>query len=234
MPERELIPSIDMRLSSLLEINRRREIEREARSKSGKSRPAITISREFGCEAYPMAVRLRELLEEKSGETWVLVDKGLQEEVARNHNLSEDILKRLGEKYRFLDEMLGTFTPRWKSEKDYFRLLCRHIVSLASDGNVIIIGRGSSIVTQPMKNCHHFRLYASMDFKVRSISRRLNIPTEDAETLIVKKQHQRDSFVRDFLDRDAGDLSIYNLVFNNDKNTPERTARTIMEYVLSA
>lgn len=233
MPERELIPSIDMRLSSLLEINRRREMERDARSKSGKTRPAITISREFGCEAYPMAERLRDLLEKKSGEPWLLVDKGLQEEVARDNNLSEEILNRLGEKYRFLDEMLGTFTQRWKSEKDYFRLLCRHIVSLASEGNVIIVGRGSAIITQSMKNCHHFRLFASMEFKVRSIGRRLNMSTEDAEKLIVNKQHQRDKFIRDFLDRDATDLSVYNLVFNNDRNTPERTAQTIMEYVLS-
>jgi len=233
MPERELIPSIDMRLSSLLEINRRKDMEREARSKSKKSRPAITISREFGCEAYPMAERLRELLEKKTGETWVLLDKGLLEEVARNHNLSEEILQRLGEKYRFLDEMLGTFTPRWKSEKDYFRLLCRHVVSLASEGNVIIVGRGGAFITQPMKNCHHFRLYASIEFKTRSIVRRLNISTEDAEKMVVKKQRQRNKFIRDFLDRDDSDLSVYNLVFNNDKNTPVRIARTIMDYVLS-
>lgn len=232
MPERGLIPSIDMRLSSLLEFNRRREMELEARSRSKKSRPAITISREFGCEAYPMAERLREGLEKKTAEPWVLMDKGLLEEVARNHNLSEEILGRLGEKPRFLDEMLSTFTPRWKSEKDHFRLLCRHIVSLADAGNVIIIGRGSAIITQSMKNCHHFRMFASQEFKTRSIARRLDISREDAEALVVKKQQQRDKFIRDFLDRDARDLSIYHLVFNNDKNTPDRIARTIMDYVL--
>lgn len=233
MPERDLIPSIDMRLSSLLEFNRRREMELDARSKSKKARPTITISREFGCEAYPMAERLKEMLEKKSGEPWVLMDKGLLEEVARRHDLLEGSLERLGEKVRFLDEMLSTFTPRWKSEKDYFRLLCRQIVSLAETGNVIIVGRGAAIVTQPMKNCHHFRLFASQDFKVRSIARRLEITREDAGILVVKKQQQRDKFLRDFLDRDARDLSVYNLVFNNDKNTHDKIARTIMEYVLS-
>ncbi|MBI2354090.1 MAG: cytidylate kinase-like family protein [Deltaproteobacteria bacterium] len=233
MPERELIPSIDMRLSSLLEFNRRREMELEARSKSKKARPTITISREFGCEAYPMVERLKELLEKKSGEPWVLMDKALLEEVARRHDLLEGSLEKLGEKVRFLDEMLSTFTPRWKSDKDYFRLLCRQIVSLAETGNVIIVGRGGAIVTQPMKNCHHFRLFASQDFKIRSIARRLDITREDAEALVVRKQQQRDKFIRDFLDRDARDLSVYNLVFNNDKNTHDKIARTIMEYVLS-
>ena len=234
MPEKELIPSIDMRLSSLLELNRRREMELEARGKARKSRPAITISREFGCEAYPVAECLRELLEKKSGETWVVMDKALLEQVARDHSLSEDILQKLGEKNLFLDEMLATFTPRWKSDKDYFRLLCRHIVSLANAGNVIIVGRGSAFITQSLKNCHHFRMFASLKYKIRSITRRLDISAEEAEKMIAVKQRQRDKFISDFLDRDAHDLSVYNLIFNNDKNSPERIARTIMEYVLSA
>ncbi|RII31135.1 MAG: cytidylate kinase [Geobacter sp.] len=229
MPEKVLIPSIDMRLSSLLELNRRRELEKENKKKAG---PTITISREFGCEAYPMAEQLRELLEKKSGETWVLMDKALLEHVARTHNLLEENLQNLGEKSRFLDEMLATFSPRWKSEKDYYRLLCRQIVSLALIGNVIIVGRGSAFVTQSLANCHHFRMFASEQFKVRSIARRLNIPKEEAEQLIVKKQRQRDKFIRDFLDRDAHDLSVYNLIFNNDKNTADKIAQTIMEYVL--
>lgn len=234
MPEKELIPSIDMRLSALLEVNRRREKELEARGKALKSKPTITLSREFGCEAYPVAECLRELLEKKSGETWVVMDKALLEQVARNHNLSEDILQRLGEKSLFLDEMLATFTPRWKSDKDYFRLLCRHVVSLANAGNVIIVGRGSAFITQQLKNCHHFRMFASQRYKTASIVRRLNISAEEAEKMIAVKQRQRDKFIRDFLDRDANDLSVYNIVFNNDKNSPERIARTIMEYVLSA
>ena len=234
MTEKMLIPSIDMRLSSLLEVNRRRELDLEARSQAKKSRPTITLSREFGCEAYPVAERLRELLEKKSGETWVLLDKSLLEQVASNHNLSEDILQKLGEKNLFLDEMLATFSPRWKSDKDHFRLLCRHIVSLASAGNVVIVGRGSAFITQSLKNCHHFRMFASMKYETCSISRRLNITSEEAEKMITTKQRQRDTFIRDFLDRDARDLNVYNLVFNNDKNSPEKIARTIMEYVLSA
>ena len=232
MTDARLIPSIEMRLSSLLEVTRRRDLESEARSKVTK--PAITISREFGCEAYPMAERLQELLEQKTGEKWVVMDKQLLEEVARNHNLSEELLKGLGEKLRFLEEMMATFTPRWKTEKDYYRLLCRHIVSLADKGNVIIVGRGSAFITQSMRNCHHFRMFASPEFKARSIARRLCISLEEAGDLVAKRQQQRDKFIRDFLDRDARDLSVYHLVFNNDKNTHDRIARTIVEYVLSA
>lgn len=232
MPEKMLIPAIEARLGSLLEFNRRNAAEKSTREVAGKIRPSITLSREFGCEAYPVADRLKELLEKKSAESWIVMDKGLLEEVARNHNLSEDLLKGLGQKSGFLDEILATFSPLWKTDKDHFRLICKHMISLAEKGNVILIGRGGAIITQALKNCFHFRMYASQNFKIRSISQRLGIPGEEAETLIQKKQKQRDAFIRDFLNRDSRDLSLYNLVINNDRNSPEKTARTIAEYVL--
>ena len=230
MPEKVLIPSVEMRLGSLLEFSRRRESEASSPHKR-KTRRTITISREFGCEAYPVAEHLRETMEKKSGEPWVLLDKSLLEEVARNNDLSANVMNNLGEKSRFLDEILATFSSRWKSEKDYFRVLCRHVISLAEQGNMIIVGRGSAIITQPLKNCFHFRMFASTGFKVRSITRRLGIEAEEAERIIVQRQKQRDSFIHDFLDRDAHDLSFYHLVFNNDKNDVATIARTIAEYV---
>ena len=68
---------------------------------------------------------------------------------------------------------------------------------------------------------------------MKSIIRRLDISREEAEKLIAKKQQQRHNFIRDFLDRDDRDLSVYNLVFNNDKNRAEKIATTIMKYVLT-
>jgi cytidylate kinase len=232
MPEQTIIPSIDMRLSALLELNRRRELADELKHSAGKARPTITISREFGCEAYPMAERLRELLEKKTGESWMIMDKGLLEAVARNHNLSKNLLLSLGEKSRFLDDFMSTFSPNWKSDKDYFHLLAKQIMVFASQGKMIIVGRGSSIVTQSLKNCFHFRIFASMKFKTNSIAKRLNISITEAEEMVVKRQKQRDNFIKDFLDRDARDMSYYHLIFNNNKNSPEKMAGTIVEYVL--
>ena len=233
MSGNRLIPAVDVRLGSLLEFTRRNEIEKNRRGVADKIRPTITLSREFGCEAYPVSECLKGVLEKKSGESWVVMDKALLEEVAKNHNLSEDMLKGLGEKPRFLDEILATFSPSWKSEKDHFRLICRQMLSLAEKGNVILVGRGGAIITQALKNCSHFRMFASAQFKIRSISKRLDISREEAEVMIQKKQKQRDDFMRDFMDRDSRDLSCYNLVFNNDHNSAEKIAATITEYVSS-
>jgi len=229
MSERLLVPSIEMRLGSLLEFNRRKD---ENDASRGKTRPTITISREFGCEAFPMTECLKGIMEKRTGQPWAVMDKALLEEVAKHHQLSEEIVRNLGEKKsRILDEVLATFSSHWKSEKDYFRLLCKHMFSLAEKGNMIIVGRGSAIVTQPLKNCNHFRMYASHQYKVASIARRLNISKDEAEPVVEKNQKQRDAFIHDYFNMDPRDLRFYNLVFNNDKCTPERIAQTIADYV---
>ncbi len=233
MPEKILIPSIEKRLGAWVESARRNEAEKVAGNLSRKKKPAITVSREFGCEAYPMAEILQNIMEKRTGDSWTVMDKALLEKVSQDHNLSEKILKGLGEKAGFLDEILASLSPTWKTEKDHYKLVCQQILSLANLGNVIIVGRGSASITQSMKNCYHFRLYASMEFKLSSITRRMAVSREEAEKLIIKKQKQRDMFTQDFLNQDPGDMSCYHLIFNNDKNRPEQIAATIMEFVLS-
>ena len=229
MSEKMLLPSIEKRLDTFLELTRRNE----AADHPKKSNPAITLSREFGCAAYPMAECLQKLMEKRTGTSWTIMDKTLLEEVAKNHDLSEKTLKALGEEPVFVDEIISTFEPTWKTDKDYYRLLCRQIYALARTGNVILLGRGSANITQSLKNRYHFKLFASMKLKIRLIAQRMELSSEEAEKLIIKKQHQRDIFIKDFLNQDARDLRFYHLIFNTDKNHSEKIANMIMEYVLA-
>jgi len=228
MPERVLVPSIEQRLAGLLEVTRRRNLEAE---QAGARKPAITISREYGCEAYPVAERLKALAEERTKQQWAVVDRGLLAEVARSHDLSETVLQSLGKRPRFLDDMMSMLSPRWKNDADYYRLLCNHIISVATGGHVIIVGMGAAVLTQYLDNCHHFRIFGSMGYKTQSIARRSKIPHQEAELLIERKQRERDSFIRDFLSVDPKDLSFYHLAFNNDRNSPERMARIIGAHI---
>ncbi len=231
MPDNLLIPSVDLRIGSLEEYNRRQKEKAARQHHRPKARPCLTISREFGCEGYPVAELLRELMMQRTGDEWVLIDKAILEEVAQRHNISEDILKHLGQKNHILDEMLATFSPHWKSDQEYFRLLCRHVISLAEQGNVIIVELGGGVITRHIEESYHFRLYGSMEFKVRTIARRLNIETEAAEKLIIRQQKQRDNFHRDFLDQDANDPALYDILFNNARIQPAQIAHVIADFV---
>ena len=229
MPERMLIPSVEKRLTNFMELTRKAEkevIDHE------KKKLTITISREFGCQGYPTAEKLKTILEEKTDEQWMIMDKALLDEVAKTYHLIESVLARLGEKSRVVEDVISTFSSNWQTEHEYYRLLCKQIIALAVAGNVIIVGRGSAILTQSFDNCYHFRLFASLKFKMEYIARHTGLSVSETETFIRKKQHQRDAFVRDFLNCDSKELRPYHLVFNNDKNSSERIAGIIADYVL--
>jgi hypothetical protein len=233
MPDNLLIPSVDLRIGSLEEYNRRQKDKPFSQHRKSKLRPCITISREYGCEGYPVAERLREIMMEKTCDEWVLIDKAVLEEVARRHNISHDILQTLGEHNKLLDEVLATFSPRWKSDHDYFKLLCRHVVALAEQGNVIIVELGGAIITRHLEHSSHFRIYGSGKFKTELLAHRLNLAAEDAERLMHLQQKQRDHFIRDFLSQNDHDPALYDLLFNNDRCIPEKIAGTIAEFVVT-
>lgn len=234
MPENLFIPSVDLRIGALEEYNRTQKMKAGCHPNRPKPRPCLTLSREYGCQGYPVAEQLCEIMIQKTGEPWVLIDRAVLDEVAKNHNISKEILEKLGEENRILDDLLATFSPRWSHSQDCFRMLCKHVVSLAEQGNVIIMELGGAIITRHFEHAWHFRMYGSMDFKVRTIARRLQITPEASEKMILKQQKLRDGFTKDFLSKDDHDPALYDLLINNERSTPEEIARTIAGYVAVA
>lgn len=230
MSDTILVPSIENRLTGLIEVSRRAKMEGDMTSKK-IVKTTVTISREFGCEAYPTAEKLKKILEESSGEPWALVDRTLIDEVARHHDLEADILQNLGKRPRWLDDMLSSLSTKWKNERDHYQLLAQKIVSIAAGGNAIIVGMGGAIITQSMKNCLHFRIFASMECKIDSIAKRAKVSPAEAVEMIEKRQKAREKFVRDFLDKDINDIHFYHLLFNNDRNSPEIMAATMASHL---
>ena len=234
MPENLFIPSVDLRIGALEEYNRVQKKKAAFDKEREKRRSCITLSRQFGCQGYPAAERLCELMVQKTGEPWVIIDRAVLEEVAKCQNISKDILEGIGDRNHLLDDLLATFSPRWTHSQDCFRMLCKHVVSLAEQGNVIIMELGGAIITRHFEHAWHFRMYGSMGFKVRTIAQRLQIELDAAEKMILKQQKLRDTFTRDFMHQDDHDPALYNLLFNNDRNSPEKIARTIADYVVEA
>ncbi len=231
MPENLFIPSVDLRIGALEEYNRKCKEKALNTMVKHRSKACVTISRQYGCQGYPVAVHLSKLLEEKTGEPWLLIDKAVLDEVAKRHSISKEILENLGEKNRILDDLLAVFSPRWAHSQDCFQLLCKHVVSLAELGNVIIMELGGALITKHLEHSFHFRLFASMEFKVQKIKEQRKMDSDEAEHFIKKEQKLRDSFARDFLNHDDNNKEFYNLLFNNDKATPEKIAITIADYI---
>jgi cytidylate kinase len=228
MSDWSLVPSIEHRLAAAIEINRRRHERGDPFRKPG---PVVTISREYGCEAFPVAERLKALLEEKTQSAWLLMDKALLERLAKEHQLQAGAFDRIGNRSRFFDDLVSVLSPNWQSDKDYYRILAWQITDLAEHGNIIFVGRGTPPLLQERENTYHFRIVAPLEFRARSISRRLDWPEDKAMDFVRVRQEQRLSFLKDFLNTDIGDPYLYHLLFNNAKNAVERIASTICGYV---
>jgi cytidylate kinase len=229
MSDKLLVPSIENRLTGLIEVSRRAKAAGEIPEKNiAKS---VTISREFGCEAYPAAEKLKIILEDRTGENWALIDRSLVDEVARRHDLEAEFLHNLGQRPRWLDDMLSSISATWKNERDYFQLLARKIVAIASGGNAIIVGMGGAILTQSMENCIHFRIYGSQEFKIGSIAARTRVSPAEAVVMIEKRQKAREKFVRDFLNKDINNINYFHLLLNNDRSDATLMAETMAAYI---
>jgi len=231
MPDSLFIPSIDLRVGSLEEYNRIQREKASLQYKKPKARLCITLSREYGCTGYPVAEALRDIMTQRTGEQWVIVDKDVLEEVARRHNLSREILQTLGENNRILHQVLATFSPRWKSNYEYFELLASHIVALAEQGNVIIVGMGGALLTRHIEHSYHFRIFGSDGFKSAKLAKWLHIETEAADKLMRRQQKLRTNYIKDFLNEDINNPTLYDLLFNNDRCSHDKIAQAIVDFV---
>lgn len=223
-----LSPSIDQRLAAWQQIQRRLLQEPKP-----KLRPTITLSRAFGCEGFPLADRLRTELQLRTGEPWNVYDKSLIEAVAKQEHLPVAQLEKLGNVTKGLQTMgLG--------QSDYYQQLAeldavsQRLVQMAQLGNAIIVGRGGAVLTRGLKNCFHFRLEASFDFRARSMAERLELDLNEAEALVRVNSKERDRFISEHLKIDLGDASLYDAVFNNERHGTAEICAAIVAYVQRA
>jgi hypothetical protein len=225
MPIAKLVPNVERRLSAWIGVQE--GLDRESRR---KPRFTITISRQFGCEGYPLAESLKASLDQRTGELWTVFDKTLIELVSRETHLSERLLGNIGDESHILDALAST-VPGWRSHREAYEVLARYIVRIAREGNAIVVGRGGALIAQNLPNCFHFRLEAPREHRIESIQQRLGVGRQEAEALVVEHERGRERFIQRFLHSSVADTSFYNAVFNTAKNSVERITRSVLELI---
>nr|WP_320131628.1 cytidylate kinase-like family protein [uncultured Holophaga sp.] len=227
-PLSSLPPSVEIRLAGWARIQ-----EGAHPTPERKLRPTITISREFGCEGYPVAEKLKVLLEASTGESWTLFDKALIERVAQDEGISLRLLRNLGDTTHLL-EALGLNASDHVTHDAAFEQIAKHIIRLAAVGNAIIVGRGGAVLCHALKNCFHFRLEAGLLWRIQSMADRLCVSQEEARDIVKKNTKIREKFISDCLGVDISDLKFHDAIFNNERNSAEVIAQGILAYVKAA
>jgi cytidylate kinase len=225
-PYAHLVPSVERRLSAWISIG-----EARAAGAVRGLRPTITISRRFGCEAFPLCEQLKELLDLRTGETWNIYDKALIERVSEDEHLSLTVLQDLGGPSRSMDR-IGYFVPGYQTQSEVFRHIPKYILKIAETGNAIVVGRGGAVITHGMPNCYHFRLDAPFEFRVASMARRMELSEAEAKKLVHDGDKTREQLIDQCLHVSVADPSWYDAVYNNARHGVAEIARSIVAYVL--
>lgn len=192
--------------------------------------PSITISREFGCEGYPLANRLAEILS-KPGLEWHIYNRDVFDQITDRPDYSEKLLEDMkAERRNQLQQYLDQLFTHKPSELTRYKKLAQNIRAVTSKGHAIVVGSGGAVLGQDDPNQFHVRLIASIDFKVQRL--RPLVPdmsiTEIIETIDHTNQ-KRVEFIKEFTAKDISESKHYDLILNNDRFTVHQMADLIVD-----
>lgn len=223
-----ITPGIENRLRAWVGFTKRGVLSEKA------VRPCITISREFGCQAYPLAETLFKRLHKETPEEaqWVVLDRLLLEKIAQESGYSKTGLEYTTQASPLFETLVNTFMGEEHADPFVvFKYIKKTVLYFARAGNSIIVGRGGVVLTQEMPHALHVRLMAPMAFKVKIIMQGLGMSEEEARTHIYARQGERDDFIKHFTTVDLSDPHLYHLLINNEKFSIDDMADIIVDRV---
>jgi cytidylate kinase len=197
----------------------------------------VTISRQSGSGGHVVAAKLAEYLEAQApreGCPWTVVDRNLVEKVIEDHHLPKHLARFLGEDRisevaDTMDELFGLHPPSWT----LVRQTAETILRLAEQGNVILIGRGSNVITAKLPSAFHVRLVGSLDKRVEYIARLEHLTPKAAREFVRREDRGRRRYLKKYFNKDVDDPMLYHLVINTDLVPYAEAAHLIAQSVLS-
>lgn len=215
-------------------------LESRSREKVGahKQGPCITLSRETGAGADVVSELLADYLQQFSKEDdikWTIFYKNLIEKVIADHKFPTTIKELMTEsKYSHVSNLVTELLSDYPGHYTIEHKTAETILQLADMGNVIIVGRGASIVTAKLKNTFHVRLVAPFENRVKHVQEVYNIPDKnEAATFTRKEDEARKKYIKTHFHKDIEDPGLYHLVINTGMISHEAAARIIGDAVLN-
>jgi cytidylate kinase len=209
--------------------------EAGVRAESGACR-AVTLSRQTGCGALVVAEKLAQFLQQhsKRAPVWTVFDRNLMDKVLEDHNLPAYLAKflpedRISQLEDFLDEMFEVHPP----VRTIVHQTAETMLKLAALGNVILIGRGSNVVTARLRDVLHVRLVAPLEKRIEHAHKYYNMTRADAHKFCLTEDRGRARYLQKYFGADINDPLLYHMVINTGEMNYNAAARLIGTAVLN-
>lgn len=180
----------------------------------------ITIEREYGCGGAEIARKTAERL------GWKLWDELLTSEIARLSNCKKSEVKSREERvdplyYRLFKSILrGSFEGSLNVHRlklldaDSIQRITEHVVQkAASEGNCVIVGRGSQHFLRQRNDALRIFLYAPREAKIRRLIAE-GVSETDAEEAVDVIDSERAAFVERYFHMQWPNRSVYHAMLN--------------------
>ena len=164
---------------------------------------------------------------------WTLIDNEFVDQVARLAGLPRDEVARREERAPGLLERLARTLavaspemlittgehdmPVETEEATLVKTTERVIRQAASEGRVVLVGRGAQAMLAARANALHVYVIASRAFRRKVAIERLGVDRAAVDKAIDDTDHHRDQYVKTHYGRDRQDLTQYDLVLNAER-----------------
>jgi cytidylate kinase len=172
----------------------------------------ITISRQAGAQGTTVARAVGARL------GWPVLDHELLERMAAEMHVNVRLLDSIDEQHvPWLVERMEAFSSiPFVSESSYVRQLLDTILSLASRGECVIVGRAAAHILPPALAIR-VRLVAEFADRARTMMHELSCTFDEAERQVKTLDQQRTTFVKNHFHCDAAAPENYDLLLNTSR-----------------
>jgi CMP/dCMP kinase len=200
--------------------------------------PLVTVTRQYASGGSEIARLAAQRL------SWTLIDNEFVDQVARLAGLPKDEVARREERAPGLLERLartlavaspemfittaGTPPPAEADEDTLLKMTERVIAEAASEGRVVLVGRGAQAMLASRPNAIHVYVVASKPFRRHIAVERLGVDPAGVDKIVEATDQQRDQYVKAHYGRDRQDLTQYDVVLNAERLGFEGAAGAIV------
>ena len=175
----------------------------------------VTVSQEIGSGGSEIATALADRL------GYRYVDQDMISQAAQKYGVDEAKLAPLDETKPSLFERFDVET------RQYITVLQSALLDVAEVDNVVIMGRGGQVLLRGIQHVLRVRVMAPFDLRVKRVMKGMAArmgETVDARTMaetVRRNDHQKFGRMRYLYDVDWSDPSLYDVVINTEKLTPD-------------
>jgi cytidylate kinase len=199
-------------------------------------RRAVAISRQAGSGAFVVAEKVAHYLQHHSSEDespWTVFDQNLMDKVLEDHNLPTCLARLLPEDtISRIDDILAELFDMRPPVETIVRQTTETVLRLASLGNVILIGRGSTIITAKLPHVLRVRLAAPLEKRVEHLCQFYHLTGDEAHKFCLSQDRGRERYLKKYFGANINDPLLYHLIINTGLVGYDHAAKLIGDAVL--